>query len=253
MLPPDVFFLVYPPTGEHYYCFEQEVAQRAMRDGWQRIPTNPMRSAGEYESIMAQAAPRAPAFEDPASSAEVRARGERLRARFAPEPCRQAITPSRMLSACCRRAQVPSEADQGADEAVVIQHTADSLIGGQWQDDAASVLRLYRAVDVGVGEGAEALPAMRDWDNTMIKKYLIGTRQSQTFSELMQRYVAVRTASAESAAPRWELVYTESVPIKPLSVGKLREASKKMTDERKRTWLRRVCEDFTPWAPPAGS
>lgn len=150
------------------------------------------------------------------------------------------------------RAQPPSEADQAADE-VVIQHTADSLIGGAWKDDIASVRRLYRAVDVAVGEGAEALPAMRDWDNEMIKKYLLGARQSQTFSELMQRYVAVRTASAESAAPSWELVYTEGVPPKPLSVGKLREASKKMIDERKRTWLQRVREDFTPWTPPDGS
>lgn len=83
VLPPDVFFLVHPPTGAHHYCFEQEVAQRAIRDGWLRIPTDPMRSPGDYEAIMARLAPRASAFEDPAPSAEVRAWGERLRARRA--------------------------------------------------------------------------------------------------------------------------------------------------------------------------
>lgn len=163
--------------------------------------------------------------------------------------CRQAITPSRTLSANCRRAQAAApEADQAADE-VVIKHTVESLIG-EWKNDAASVCRLYLAVDVGVGEGAGALPAMRGWSNQMIKIHLFGARQSQTFSELMQRYVALRTAKAESATPEWNLVYTEAVPPSPLSLGKLREASKKMVDERGgRTWQERV-QDFSPWAPP---
>lgn len=87
---------------------------------------------------------------------------------------------------------------------------------------------------------------MRHWDNVTIKRHLQGARSSQTFSELMQRYVALRTANAESGSPNWEGVYGALVPAKPFSIGKLREASKKMLDEQKRTWQERAA-DFDVW------